>query len=44
MAAETHVDNSISSPIKFVNSNVYEFSKFLEECRKFIIKKTKKIF
>ncbi len=35
MAAETHVDNSISSPIKFINTNVYEFSKFLEVCRKY---------
>lgn len=28
-AAETHVDNSISGPIKFIKNNIYNFSVFL---------------
>ena len=31
-AAETHVDNSINGPLKFIKNNVYDFSIFLKEC------------
>ena len=30
LAAETHVDRSIDSPKQFINSNIYNFYKFLE--------------
>ena len=35
IAAETHVDNSISSPLKFIHNNISEFAKFLEACTKY---------
>ncbi len=31
-AAESHVDNSINGPIKFIKNNILDFSKFLNEC------------
>ena len=31
-AAESHVDNSINGPLKFIKNNVYDFSIFLNEC------------
>ncbi len=35
IAAETHVDNSISKPLKFIRNNISEFSKFLEVCKEY---------
>ncbi len=35
-AAESHVDNSISGPTKFILSNIYYFSNFLNTCNNFL--------
>ena len=43
-AAESHVDNSIMGPIKFIKNNVYDFSIFLHESAKYFFKKKVKNF
>lgn len=43
-AAETHVDNSIEGPIKFIKNNVYDFTLFIKECSQFYEKNKKKDF
>ncbi len=42
-AAETHVDNSINGPIKFVRNNILDFSLFLNHTLKYYLKNKKKI-
>ncbi len=42
-AAETHVDNSINGPIKFIKNNIFDFSLFLNECFKYYLNNKNKI-
>ena len=45
LAAESHVDNSITKPFKFMKSNIIGTFNILESCRKYLtIKDKKKIF
>ncbi|MDB2580696.1 dTDP-glucose 4,6-dehydratase [Candidatus Pelagibacter bacterium] len=43
-AAESHVDNSINGPLKFIKNNVYDFSIFLNECKNYYTKNKIKKF
>ncbi len=43
-AAESHVDNSINGPIKFIKNNILEFSLFLNESHKYYSNKKVKNF
>ena len=43
LAAESHVDNSITSPRKFIDSNIYGTFNILEACRLYLEKNPKKI-
>ncbi len=43
-AAESHVDNSINGPIKFIKNNIYDFSIFLKECNSYYSKNNFKKF
>ena len=43
-AAESHVDNSINGPIKFIENNILDFSIFLNECYKYYSDKKLKKF
>lgn len=43
-AAESHVDNSINGPLKFIKNNVYDFSIFLNECAAYYTKNKIKKF
>jgi dTDP-glucose 4,6-dehydratase len=43
-AAESHVDNSINGPLKFIKNNVYDFSIFLSECAAYYAKNKIKKF
>ena len=44
LAAESHVDNSISSPFKFIQSNIVGTFNILESSRKYLEKRNKKSF
>lgn len=43
-AAETHVDNSINRPLDFINENIFNFSYFIENLKKYLKKKKVKKF
>ena len=43
-AAESHVDNSIDGPLKFIKNNVYDFSIFLKECANYYFQNKPKKF
>ena len=41
LAAESHVDNSISSPDEFINTNIYGTFNLLNSCNKYLLNNKK---